>query len=61
MFGDTFSVNGVTVRAQKLSSKDPTASQTVQTKNLKTMITVHNLDQVLPSSATWYTTCSFSG
>ena len=43
MFGDTFS----TKRAQKLRSKDPTASQTVQTKNPKTMITVHNLDQVL--------------
>ena len=52
----------VTVRAHKLRSKDPTASQTVQTKNPKTIIIVHNLDQVLvlPSSATWYTTCSFS-
>ena len=35
------------MRAQKLRSKDPTASQTVQTKNPKTMITVHNLGQVL--------------
>ena len=35
------------MRAQKLSTNDPTASQTVQTNNPKTMITVHNLDQVL--------------
>ena len=35
------------MRAQKLRSKDPKASQTVQTKNSNTMLTGHNLNHVL--------------